>query len=141
VTALQETTWEALFSAARAAREKAYAPYSHFAVGAAGILEDGTIVRGCNVENASYGLGVCAERHVVAAAVLAGRPRLAGLALVADAASPVSPCGACRQVLSEVCSPGLPIRSQTLQGEQAEYTLGELLPHAFDAEALRGRAK
>jgi cytidine deaminase len=141
VTAVPDSTWENLFAAARAAREKAHAPYSRFTVGAAGLLDDGNVVQGCNVENASYGLGVCAERHVVAAAVLAGRPRLIALVVMADASSPISPCGACRQVLTEVCSPALPIRSRTLTGEQAEYTLAELLPHAFGAEALRGRSK
>lgn len=141
--------WDTLFSAARAVREKAYAPYSHFFVGAAGLLDDGSVVSGCNVENASLGLTVCAERHVVAAAVQAGRPRLQLLALVADAPAPVAPCGACRQVLSEFCEPTLVIRSRTIGAvgsngpspQETTFTLAELLPHAFKPDVLHSHSR
>ncbi len=121
---------EDLFAAAHAAREHAYAPYSSFAVGAALLCEDGSVVSGCNVENASYGLSLCAERAAVAAAVAAGKRRFTTLAVVgpADGASP--PCGACRQVLAEF-SPTL--RVLYSEGEGWEVTtLAELLPAAFE---------
>ena len=128
--------WEALFNAANEARSRAYAPYSSFFVGAAGLLDDGSFVAGCNVENASYGLSVCAERHVIAAAVLRGKPTLRALALVGSSREPVTPCGACRQVLFEVCPPTLPIHSQS-GNQERQFTLGQLLPLAFGPERLR----
>lgn len=135
------STPTALLERATQARERAWAPYSRFFVGAAGLLSDGTIVTGANVENASYGLTVCAERHVVANAVLAGQPRLQALAVVVDAPEPVTPCGACRQVLAELCEPSLVIYSRTLSGMEAQYTLGELLPHAFGPGVLAKAAR
>ena len=137
MSSLSEAIWGTLFAAATAARERAHAPYSQFRVGAAALLEDGSVVAGCNVENASYGLTVCAERHVVAQAVLSGQPHLRALAVVADSPVPVSPCGACRQVLAELSPPTLEIRSRNLGSAEARYTLDELLPHAFSAEALK----
>ncbi len=124
-----------LFAAAAAARKRAHAPYSSFSVGAALLLDDGSIADGCNVENASYGLTVCAERNAIGAMVLAGRTPVA-CAIVVDSQVPTPPCGMCRQVLAEFAGPGLVIRSRTLKGDEAAYTLGELLPHTFTRSFL-----
>jgi cytidine deaminase len=125
-----EPSDEELLAAARAAREHAYAPYSSFAVGAALLCEDGTLVTACNVENASYGLSLCAERSAVAAAVAAGKRRFTTLAVVGGAEGASAPCGACRQFLFEF-APAL----RVLYSEGAGYeqtTLHELLPAAFE---------
>jgi cytidine deaminase len=124
--------WEKLFAAAVEARGRAYAPYSKFQVGAALWTEDGAIVPGCNVENASYGLSICAERNAVARMVAEGRKRVAAVAIVVDTEQPCPPCGMCRQVLTEFASANVPVRSRTLKGAEEEHTVGELMPHAFD---------
>lgn len=124
-----------LRTAAEAARARAYAPYSGFHVGAALETEEGTIVTGCNVENASYGLTICAERSAVVAAVTAGHRRFTRLALVSDAAEPISPCGACRQVLAEF---GLDLRVDSYAGTQKiSWTMAELLPASFNRDVLQ----
>jgi cytidine deaminase len=128
--------WEALAAAAAAARERAYAPYSGFAVGAAALFEDGHFTQGANVENASYSLGVCAERNAVAAGVLGGHGRLRAVLVLSSSARPVPPCGACRQVLSEFAGPELPVQSRTVGGAKMTHTLGSLLPEAFGPEWL-----
>jgi cytidine deaminase len=118
-----------LREAAEAARHRAYAPYSGFRVGAAVETEQGTIVTGCNVENASYGLTICAERNAVAAAVAAGHTSFRRLALVSDSPRPISPCGACRQFLAEF---GEDLVVESWAGEeQVLWTVAELLPAAF----------
>lgn len=122
--------WQKLFEAAEAARQRAHAPYSKFLVGAALLCDDGSISSGCNVENASYGLTVCAERNAVGAMVLAGRTPKA-VAIVVDSREPTPPCGMCRQVLAEFGDASMPVRSRTPAGLEKQWTLGELLPHAF----------
>ncbi|NOZ78885.1 MAG: cytidine deaminase [Acidobacteria bacterium] len=120
-----------LILAASRVREGAYAPYSGFRVGAALLASDGRIFTGCNVENASYGLSMCAERNAVAAAIAAGARRFAAIVLVADSPAPVSPCGACRQVLAEFGD--FPVIMVTTNGEREDNTVGALLPRAFSA--------
>lgn len=115
---------------AEGARANAYAPYSRFRVGAALRVDDGRVFAGANVENAAYGLGICAERSAVVAAVTAGARDFAELALVSDGELPAPPCGACRQVLAEF-APDLRVTSYGLNGEIAEWTVDELLPHRF----------
>lgn len=122
--------WETLAARARSAREKAYAPYSNFAVGAALITESGEIFSGCNVENASFALTICAERVAVSAAVLAGYRKFAAIALVADTEDPVLPCGACRQFLAEF-NTALRIHCAGRRGVCRDFLLSDLLPLPF----------
>ena len=118
-----------LFAAARAVRARAHAPYSKFRVGAAVLDERGRVHAGCNVENASYGLTVCAERNAVAAAVAAGAKRIRAVAVVSDGA--VTPCGACRQVLVELGGLDTEVLLAGPGGAPRATTLGALLPDAF----------
>ena len=126
---------DALITAAREAQTRAYAPYSHFRVGAALESTDGTVFLGCNVENASYGLTICAERAAVFAAVSAGVTRFRRAVVVSDVDPPAAPCGACRQVLAEF-GPDLPIEGVGLK-TAVKWRLAELLPSAFGPEQLR----
>lgn len=119
--------WDRLVAAAWRAREAAYAPYSNFAVGAALASTDGAIFTGCNVENISFGLTNCAERVAIGAAVAAGVRSFAGVAVVADTAVPISPCGACRQVLAEFGVPRVMLANRT---QRLEFLLDDLLPRA-----------
>jgi cytidine deaminase len=123
--------FDLLVQQARDARDKAYAKYSGFAVGAALLTKSGRVFTGCNVENLSYGLTICAERAAVCAAVAAGEREFAAMAVVADSKTPVSPCGACRQVMAEF-APDLAICSANLEGERFEAHLSELLPRAYE---------
>jgi len=125
-----------LRAAARAARGRAYAPYSHLAVGAALETTDGRRFTGANVENASFGLAICAERTAVFAAVLAGAGRIAAMAVSGPDGVTTPPCGACRQVLAEFGAPDVPLSYARADGGWTDTTLGELLPAAFDAVAL-----
>lgn len=118
---------DALIETAKAARLQAYAPYSKFQVGAALLVESGEVFAGCNVENLSYGLTICAERSAVFASVSAGKRRFTKLVIVSDSKQPISPCGACRQVLAEF-NEDLEIISVNLQGETFQASLNELLP-------------
>jgi cytidine deaminase len=122
-----------LLALARAARDQAYAPYSHFLVGAALLTHDGRRFSGCNVENAAYGLCNCAERTALFGAIAAGcRPGdFAALAVIGDSADPISPCGACRQVLSELCGDTMPVLLANLHGATRTTTVAALLPGAF----------
>jgi len=123
--------FESLIAQARGAREKAYAPYSKFAVGAALLTSSGRVFTGCNVENLSFGLTICAERNAVFAAVAAGERKFVKIAIIADSNTPVSPCGACRQVLAEF-GLDLEVCSSNLQGEQFQASLNQLLPRASE---------
>ncbi len=125
-----------LLDAARAAQRSAHAPYSRFRVGAALEAEDGAIYRGCNVENASYGLTICAERSALAAAVTAGARRFRRIVVASDSDPPASPCGACRQMLAEF-GLALEVRAVGPAREQS-WTLGQLLPDAFTPHGLGG---
>lgn len=126
-----------LLHLARQAREQAYAPYSNFQVGAAVRTRDGRTFTGCNVENASYGLCNCAERTALFAAIAAGcRPGdFAALAVVADTPGPVSPCGACRQVMAELCDAAMPVLLANLGEAHDATTVAALLPGAFTLPA------
>ena len=130
--------WQPLVDAARAARERAYAPYSGYTVGAALLAEDGSIHAAGNVENGIPALGVCAERAAVAAAVNAGGRKLRALAVVTESSPPARPCGVCRQTLAEFAGDDLPVLCFNGAGEREETTLGELLPSPFRFAELRG---
>ncbi|GIP38149.1 cytidine deaminase [Paenibacillus sp. J31TS4] len=123
---------EQLIQEALEARKNAYTPYSKFQVGAA-LSSGGKIYRGCNIENASYGLTNCAERTAVFKAVSEGNKKIEAIAVVADTDGPVSPCGACRQVLAEFCDRDTKIYLTNLHGKTEEWTIAELLPGAFAA--------
>jgi cytidine deaminase len=125
----------ALARAARAVRRRAYAPYSGFRVGAA-VLAGGGVHVGCNVENASYGLTVCAERAAVAAAVAAGARRVDAIAVASGTREPTPPCGACLQTLAEVSGPRLLVVLLGARGARVETTLGALLPRGFSRRFL-----
>jgi cytidine deaminase len=119
-----------LIAAARKVRENAYAPYSGFGVGAALLAGDGQIYTGCNVENISYGLTICAERAAIANAVAAGQRVFKAIAIIAGTEDCCSPCGACRQVLVEF-GPDIEVYLVNLRGEYIMYTAAELLPNSF----------
>jgi cytidine deaminase len=129
---------EALVAAARAARERAYAPYSGFRVGAALLTDGGEVVTGANVENASFGLGICAERAAVAAAVAGGHRRFEAIAVATPGPEPATPCGACRQVLREFPrGVDLEVLCAGEAGERVlATTLGALLPESFGPDSL-----
>lgn len=125
----------ALVAAAVAARERAYAPYSRFAVGAAVLTASGRVFPGCNVENAAYGATCCAERTALFSAYAAGERRITAVAVVADTAGPVSPCGTCRQVLAEL-APGATVILANTAGAMHHTAPEELLPGAFTPAEL-----
>ena len=125
-----------LIAAARTVRRRAVAPYSGFKVGAALETTDGTIVTGCNVENATYGLTVCAERVAMFKALSEGHRRFRRVAVVADTAAPTPPCGACRQILWEFGG-DLEVILANLRRETGRHRLADLLPLPFDARLLK----
>ena len=126
---------DALLAAARAARERAVADFSGFKVGAALEAADGTIVTGCNIENASYGLTLCAERVAIFKAISEGHRQFTRLVVVADTASPTPPCGACRQIIWEFCG-DIEIVLANLRGQSAARRMKKLLPEPFDSSLL-----
>ena len=130
-----ERGWAALVEAARRARERAVAPFSTFKVGAALEAADGTIITGCNIENATYGLTICAERVAMFKALSEGHRTFTRIAIVADTEAPTPPCGACRQILWEFGG-DLQIALANLHAETGRHTLKELLPLPFDARLL-----
>lgn len=126
----------ALFEAARAAEARAYAPYSRFLVGAAIRAASGAIHAGCNVENAAYPVGACAEAGAISAMVAAGDRQIAAVLVFAAGPEPCTPCGACRQRLREFASAAVPIHVAGPEGLRASHSLGELLPHAFGPDHI-----
>ncbi len=125
----------ALHDAAVGAMGHAYAPYSGFRVGAALVTADGTVFSGCNVENSAFPAGTCAERGALAAAVVAGHRSFTHIVIATEAEVPTSPCGICRQALSEF-APSLDIVSITTAGARAHWSLSDLLPHPFTPQSL-----
>ncbi|HYD54951.1 MAG TPA: cytidine deaminase, partial [Gemmatimonadaceae bacterium] len=127
---MDERSREALIERAHAAMARAYAPYSRFRVGAALLTADGRTIEGCNVENASFPVSLCAERAAIGAAVSAGAREFVAIAIATEAERPTPPCGMCRQALAEF-APSLVVISVTADGQEARWTIDELLPTAF----------
>lgn len=125
-----------LAEAARAVRENAYVPYSHFKVGAALRTASGHVHVGCNVENVAYPEGTCAEAGAIAAMVAAGETEISEVYVIADSPAPVPPCGGCRQKLIEFAAPETPITLATVAGEETHLTVGDLLPGAFATDHM-----
>jgi cytidine deaminase len=125
-----------LIDAARTVRENSYAPFSRFRVGAAIEMEDGSIVAGCNVESASYGLTVCAERVAIWKAISEGKHQITHIAVVADTEELTPPCGVCRQIIWEFGG-NVPVTLANLNGKRETVEMKELLPRAFDTKFLK----
>ena len=127
-----------VIEAATLARENSYAPYSKFRVGAALLLKNGEIIRGCNIENASYGLCNCAERTALFTAYAKGyrKDDIVAMGISGDTEGPISPCGACRQVMSELLNKDTPVYLTNLKGDVKEFKVAELLPYSFDGSDL-----
>ena len=134
---MTESEIQNLMNRAIKARENSYCPYSHFAVGAALLCEDGTLFEGCNIENASYGLTNCAERTAIFKAVSEGHTKFKALAVVADTDGPCAPCGACRQVMAEFKIPLIIMGN--LMGNIKIVTIEELLPFSFSECDVTGK--
>lgn len=126
-----------LMEQAVSARSNAYVPYSNFPVGAALLTTDGKVYKGVNIENAGYSMTNCAERTAMFKAVSEGDLKFAAIAVAADTEGPVSPCGACRQVMAEFCPPEMPVYLTNLKGDVQETTVKDLLPGAFSTEDLK----
>ena len=135
-----ESPLDDLIAAARRVAEAAWCPYSRFAVGAALLTESGRVVTGCNVENASSGLTICAERNAVFQAIAAGERSFQQLVVYTPTPEPTSPCGACRQVLAEF-APALPVVCVCDGPGRLETSLSELLPYAFGPESINTAAR
>ncbi|WP_425099529.1 cytidine deaminase [Tropicibacter sp. S64] len=125
-----------LSDAARAVRENAYVPYSKFKVGAAVRTPSGAIHAGCNVENAAYPEGTCAEAGAIAAMVAAGETEIAEVYVIADSPTPVSPCGGCRQKIAEFADGAVKVTLATTDGDEFETTVADLLPGAFNPRQM-----
>lgn len=130
---MDDAQWQALADAAKAACRNAYSRYSGFPVGAAVLTDRGVIAKGCNVENASFGLTSCAERNAVFGAIADGARQVVALALYTPTTVPVTPCGACRQVIAEFGKPR--VRAYCDGADFVEYTIDELLPDSFALDA------
>ncbi|MBG9518601.1 MULTISPECIES: cytidine deaminase [Bacillus cereus group] len=116
---------------------KAYIPYSKFPVGAALVTKEGKVYTGCNIENASYGLCNCAERTAIFKAVSEGECDFSYLVITGETDGPISPCGACRQVIAEFCDPKMPVLLTNVKGDEKEVTVEQLLPGAFTIDDLK----
>jgi cytidine deaminase len=127
---------EALFDAARAAQTRAYAPYSRFPVGAAIRGASGSMHSGCNVENAAYPQGACAETGAISAMIMSGEKRIAEMLVIGDGEGLCTPCGGCRQRIREFAAPNTPVHIAGSNGVRATFTLEELLPSSFGPENL-----
>lgn len=127
---------EQLIAEAKKAREFAYVPYSKFKVGAALLTKDGSVYRGCNIENAAYSVCNCAERTALFKAYSEGETEFTALAVIADTPRPVPPCGACRQVIAELCPSDMKVILANINGDVKIVTVQELLPDAFSAEDM-----
>lgn len=130
---------ENLIEESKKAREKAFVPYSKFGVGAALLTTDGKVYHGCNIENAAYSMCNCAERSALFSAYSQGDRDFTMLAVVADTERPCSPCGACRQVIAELCPQDMKVVLTNLKGDILETTVAELLPGAFSPEDLHAK--
>ncbi|KAB2338556.1 cytidine deaminase [Cytobacillus depressus] len=128
--------FEKLIEEAKVAREKAYVPYSKFKVGAALLTKDGKVYHGCNIENAAYSMCNCAERTAIFKAYSEGVRNFTAMAVVADTERPCSPCGACRQVIAELCPKDMQVILTNLKGDIQEISIEQLLPGAFSPEDL-----
>lgn len=128
--------YEKLILEAKKGMEGAYAPYSKFHVGAALLTDTGEIIRGCNIENASYGLSNCAERTALFKAVSEGKMKFTAMAIIGDTPEPIAPCGACRQVIREFCDMDMPIILANINGKTHKTTIRTLLPNSFGPEDL-----
>ena len=128
-----------LIEEAKKARENAYVPYSKFKVGAALLTKDGKVYHGCNIENAAYSMCNCAERTALFSAYAVKDTEFTALAVVADTERPCSPCGACRQVIAELCPKDMIVYLTNLKGDVQEITVEQLLPGAFSTEDLNER--
>lgn len=126
-----EPDLDTLFAAAKAAQRKAYAPYSRFKVGAAILADDGAVYPGCNVENAAYPVGACAEAGAISAMIAGGARAIRAIVVIGDGAELVTPCGACRQRIREFAVPETPIAIAGPEGIRARFSLAELLPASF----------
>jgi len=127
--------WEPLIQAATAVRENAYMPYSRYAVGAALLADDDRIYVGCNVENRTYGLTICAERVAVGTAVASGAKHVRAVVVVTDSEPPGTPCGPCRETLTEFGDAATAVLLVNTRGERVEHRLGDLLPFPFELPA------
>lgn len=127
---------ETLFAAAEAIRTKAYAPYSNFHVGAAILADDGKIYAGCNIENAAYPQGNCAEASAISAMIAGGGKRIKRIYVTGPGTAPVTPCGGCRQRIREFADLDVTVISHGVDGKPLQSTLGALLPHSFGPEYL-----
>lgn len=130
-------TDQALFKAAEAIRARAYAPYSRFSVGAAILADDGRIYSGCNIENAAYPVGNCAEASAIAAMIAGGGRRITRIYVTGPGSNPVTPCGGCRQRIREFANLDVEVISHGIEGEPLRLTLEQLLPHSFGPEFLK----
>lgn len=125
-----------LFAAAEAVRARAYAPYSKFRVGAAILADDGKVYAGCNVENAAYPIGNCAEASAIAAMLAGGAKRIRRIYVTGPGKAPVTPCGGCRQRIREFADQDVVVVSHGVEGTPLEQTVAQLLPHSFGPEFL-----